>query len=74
MPPLPGGSHPGRTCVCVVWKQDSAARQCPRYVMLSHVRVPWIQPGILPLLPSCSHKQLAGQTGGMWVSPEFLLF
>ena len=39
MPPLPGGSRPGLTCVCVVWKQGSAAGPYPRYVFL-HVRVP----------------------------------
>ena len=28
MPPLPGGSRPGRTCVCVVVQRDNAHDVC----------------------------------------------
>ena len=53
MPPLPGGSRPGRSSDCVVWKQRSSVRQRPRCV-LSHARDPRSQPGslFLPLLAS----------------------
>ena len=79
MPPLPGGSRPGRSCVCVAWKHGSAVRQRPRCV-LSHAREPCIRPLFLSLLVSLRcrvahiHEQLAGQTGAMRVSSEFLLF
>ena len=75
MPPLPGGSRPGRSCVCVFLETRECSETTPAVCVVTCART--MHSAVVPsfarfvALPSCSHEQLAGQMGIMRVSSDF---